>query len=66
MSNVSLRQKVIEIDEVKDQVCNSWEHSFITSMMKKCDRGYFDDNSFSPKERKKIEDLYEKACDSPY
>ena len=59
MPEVSLRQKVEEIDEVKEQICSDWEQSFIESMMEW-------EGEYTEKQASVINKLYTRACNSPY
>ena len=56
---ISDRQKVKEIAEIADKICNEWEINFIENM--KTWRG-----SYTSGQRETIDKLYKRACDSPY
>lgn len=58
---ISYAQKVAEIDEVAEKICNDWEQDFLESMME-----YGPGDSYTDKQKAVIDKLYEKACQSPY
>lgn len=53
------KQKVDEILEVADEVLNDWEHLFIDDM-------FFWIGEYRPNQKKQIDRIYEKVCNSPY
>lgn len=59
----SNRKKVDEIVEVADEALNDWERSFIEKL-----NDYDDDqlNNLTDKQQVKLDQIYEKVCDSPF
>lgn len=59
MKNPDYKKKVEEIIEIAQQVCSEWEFNFIESV----DEQEFD---YTEKQKKIIDRIYERACESPY
>jgi len=56
-------QKIIdEIREVMFKVCTQWECDFMESIAKQVERG----RVLSEKQKKIVDRIYEKVCESPY
>ena len=58
ISSPGLREIVNEIAEVADEVLSEWECVFIESIHGK--------TSFTPNQADKIQQIYEKVCNSPH
>jgi hypothetical protein len=48
--------------EVMGKICNDWECKFLESMRDRVQKQI----SLSTKQLKKLSEIYEKVCDSPY
>ena len=60
MSKPDLETAVEEIMEVRDDLCNEWEWTFIGSVQEKLDLGF----ELSEKQEEIVWRLYEWACES--
>jgi len=56
-------EKVEEIIEVYEDVCNSWECGFMESVR---DRLITDGRELTDDQRKTLDKIYEKVCNSSY
>ncbi len=59
MDDIGHRQKVEEIAEVSQQICNRWESNFIQDMMDW-------EGEYTEGQQAVIDKLYDRACRSPY
>lgn len=59
MSEITYNQKVEEIDEVIDEIGNEWECDFIEDMI-------YWNGEYTERQKETIDNLYRKACESPY
>ena len=59
MPDLDHHEMLKEISEVASKVCSAWECSYIQSMQEW-------KGAFTTKQKKIIEEIYEKVCDSPY
>lgn len=60
---ISNRKKINEIVEVADEALNDWEREFIEKL------NDFDDDQLADltdKQQAKLDQIYEKVCDSPF